>query len=251
MRKLKVFTVLFLAVAILMLLGAAPAFGEVTAQKDSAIQSNEGLIHIGYLSVLQRPDTPPEYVAWWDALQSGAVTRSGFASAIVNSHEKRYRVVLDFYPMCVGRNATDAEATAWANAMDAGLTWKSLRAKLMASAEFASTYGAVDNDAFITHVYQLMLNRGAATAEVNAWVAAMNAGVSRETVINLISSSIEFTYPFVNAQYDYYLGRDAGSSEKAMWGNAISSGAITEEDTVVGLVGSAEFFYYWSLFARI
>ncbi len=249
MRKPIGFTVLILATVILLLSGATPAFADASAQGDySSAGSYESLIHIGYLSVLNRIDTPTEYVNWWDALQSGAVTRAGFANAIVNSHEKRYKVVLDFYRSFLGREATPPEAEAWANAMDAGMSWQAVRAKLIASTEFANTFGAIANADFITRNYQFMLGRTPQAGEVNAWSAAMGAGMSRETVAYLIALSTENTYPFVNGEYRYFLGRNAGPSEQAMWGNALSAGTIREEDVDVGLVGSAEFFYWWIIF---
>ncbi len=90
-------------------------------------------------------------------------------------------------------------------------------------------------------MYQDLLGRTPAQAEVDGWVQAMDNGLDPTQVAYGFAASAEREGIRVRADYQTFLGRDASDAEVAGWVDAFRHG-LTNEDVISGFVGSPEYF---------
>lgn len=136
----------------------------------------------------------------------------------------------------------------WTYELDHGATLQSLAAGFVGSVGFQTRYGALDNNQFVTLLYQNVLHRAPDTEGLANWAGAMAAGTSRESVVVGFSQSAEFIaasnpqddFGQVYRLYASTLDRapDAGGFDN--WINALGGG-MTLLEAAGGFVGSAEF----------
>jgi streptogramin lyase len=110
----------------------------------------------------------------------------------------------------------------------------------------------------VASYYENFLGRAGSTAEVNAWVAVMQGGMSEEKVESLFMLSTEYAslHPtqtdFVQSLYGNILGRAGSSPEVAAWVSLLTSSA-TESQVITGFLESSEAAsrglngLYWSI----
>lgn len=98
-----------------------------------------------------------------------------------------YQAVLDRAPDQVGQ-------LSWTNRINSGSTSLQQAAhNFVTSAEFQSTYGATSNAAFVTLLYDNVLDRAPDSGGFATWTAALNSGqMSRAEVVTGFSESAEF-----------------------------------------------------------
>ena len=77
------------------------------------------------------------------------------------------------------------------NAMDTGTPLAQVAQNFIASAEFAATYGALNNDQFITQLYANVLHRAPEPAGLAYYQQQMAAGETRAQVLRDFSESTE------------------------------------------------------------
>ena len=70
-----------------------------------------------------------------------------------------------------------------------------------ASPEFAATYGALDNTAFVTLLYNNVLGRAPDPAGLSGWVGLLQGGMSRGQVLLGFSDSVEYQAAKFNEVY--------------------------------------------------
>ncbi|WP_431129565.1 DUF4214 domain-containing protein [Variovorax paradoxus] len=80
----------------------------------------------------------------------------------------------------------------WSRAIDFGRTTESVAADFLSSSEFQKTYGALDNTAFVTLLYQNVLHRAPDASGLFNWVNSLDGGNSRASVLLGFSQSSEF-----------------------------------------------------------
>ena len=80
----------------------------------------------------------------------------------------------------------------WSRVVDLGRTPESVAADFLSSTEFQNTYGALDNAAFVTLLYQNVLHRAPDAGGLSGWVNSLDAGNSRASVLLGFSQSSEF-----------------------------------------------------------
>jgi hypothetical protein len=78
---------------------------------------------------------------------------------------------------------------------------------------------------FVNGLYQKLLNRPPNQNEVNAWVAQLAAGISREQVASTIFQSPEHRALQVDGYFQTFLGRNPLPAEQAVWVNVFLAGA--------------------------
>ena len=127
------------------------------------------------------------------------------------------------------------------------------------SAEFRATYGALDNEGFVTLLYENVLGRAPDAGGLANWTARLEDGTSREQVVLGFSESVEFragtaaeasAFSHAGLQagyvdevfrlYDATLGRAPDAGGLLGWSGRLAGGRdLTEVAT--GFVNSAEF----------
>ena len=120
---------------------------------------------------LGRAPAPSELALW-----EGALNGPGGTAAVVNgiegSSEARTRMVQFWYLRYLGRQVMGAEANGWINLLLQGVSEEQVLAQILGSSEFFNRAGSFFNtgnasENFIRTLYLLLLNRTAATSEVN------------------------------------------------------------------------------------
>jgi hypothetical protein len=96
------------------------------------------------------------------------------------------------------------------------------------------------NQAFVQALYQTVLDRTGPTGDVNAWVAAINAGVPRIAIAQAFWESPEHRAIQVRSYYATYLRRTPSPAEVQGWVGVFQAGA-TENDVIQGFVLSPEY----------
>ncbi|MFZ6770888.1 DUF4214 domain-containing protein, partial [Undibacterium sp. Di26W] len=72
------------------------------------------------------------------------------------------------------------------------LSLSKISASFVASTEFQSTYGSLDNSAFVDRVYQNVLHRTSDAAGKTYWLGQLGSGVSRGDLLAGFTESTEF-----------------------------------------------------------
>jgi hypothetical protein len=161
-------------------------------------------------------------------------------TALAHSLEHYQLFVKNAYTTYLGRPATPAEVAAWASAMQNGLTDERLEASFIGSPEYIANHGG-PGAGWVTGMYKDLLGRTPSSFEVNAWVAALNSGVSPQQVAYGFAVSGEREGRRINDDYQTFLGRPATPAEVNAWVMAFQGG-VTNEDVIAGFIGSAEYF---------
>jgi hypothetical protein len=108
------------------------------------------------------------------------------------------------------------------------------------SAEYIQKHGGM-GAGWVQGMYQDLLGRTPAPAEVDGWVKAMANGMLATQVAYGFAASAEPEGQRVTAEYSHYLHRSPTSAEVDGWVKAFQNGD-PNEDVVAGFVGSSEYF---------
>jgi uncharacterized protein YkwD len=93
---------------------------------------------------------------------------------------------------------------------------------------------------YISHLFQSVLGRSAASWEVANWLGVLRGPGGSGAVVTGIECSPEARTRLVDGWYQKYLGRSAVHGEEQGWVTALLQGA-KEEAVLAGILGSAEF----------
>jgi hypothetical protein len=97
------------------------------------------------------------------------------------------------------------------------------------------------NPAFVTQVYQDLLNRPPDPVGFNTFVAALNQGASRTQVTWVILGSPEYYTDLVESYYEQFLGRAADAAGLNAALQFLFAGG-TDEELEISMVSSAEYY---------
>jgi hypothetical protein len=162
------------------------------------------------------------------------------ANALTHSAELYADFITHAYQKYLGRTPDVTGLASWVQAMQNGLSDEHLEAGLIGSAEYIANHGG-PGAGWVIGMYQDLLGRTPSQAEVNAWVNALEHGVSTQQVAYGFAASAERESLRVQNDYLTFLGRSASPSEVSAWVNAFLHG-YSNEDVVAGFVGSLERF---------
>ena len=192
----------------------------------------------------------------------------------VSTKESRAaRFVMRLYVNGLGRAAEDVtadELNGYVNMLLLNRTTGSeLAAKFFSSDEFRSQ--GLDNAAFVTRLYNGLLNRTPSAPELNNWVNALNNGMGRNEVFGNFINSIEFknvcardtvnvgtvdwrkldlsnnvpasesAIKFVTRLYKNVLGRDPDEGGLKAWSTELTNNRLTAAEVAAGFFGSQEY----------
>lgn len=138
------------------------------------------------------------------------------------------------YVAAFGRTATAAELESATAALDAGTPLAALAASLATSSEFTSVYGGLSNTAFVTALYNTVLDRGPDAGGQANWEAYLAGGASRSDTLIGFSQSIEFS---IVTDPEVHAGRIFRAFEAAFNRAPDASGFETATEALAGGAG--------------
>jgi hypothetical protein len=166
--------------------------------------------------------------------------------------------VYRLYEATLDRAPDQEGLTNWVNALNTGTSLQTVVNGFVASQEFQADYGALDNTAFVTLLYNNVLHRAPDASGLSNWVGYLNSGQdTRAQVVLGFSESqedIAASAPAVqqglwvgNADaaeaarlYDAVLGRLPDLSGLTNWTNSLQSG-MSLQTAAADFVASQEF----------
>jgi hypothetical protein len=178
---------------------------------------------------------------WVNALNDVA-SPSSIVMGFESSPEYLTDQVVALYERYLHR-APGAGATGWVNLLMNGGTLEQVAEGLISSPEYFQDQGGT-NQGFVLAQYQDVLGRTPTGVELNAWVAALDAGMSRMAVATDFLTSTEYCTDLVMTDYNSYLGRPAETTGLAGWVNLLDAG-MTDQTVLADILGSPEGFNKW------
>ena len=163
-----------------------------------------------YNNVLHRAPDAAGLASWVAALAGGAsrasvvtgfsesqeyqagtdVAARGFALNTID--DVSLAQVFRLYGSTFNRAPDAAGFEFWANQMKSGQSLSTLTNSFIGSPEFQSTYGSLNNNQFVTLLYNNVLKRAPDAAGFASWLSYVNGGGKREAVVDGFSESGEF-----------------------------------------------------------
>ena len=194
-----------------------------------------------YLDLLQRPAEPAGLSYWSGLIDQGQATRAQVASGIEASPEYRAIEVQCFFGLLLNRAATADELSAYSSFLATGGTVEQAEATITGSAEYALNHGDT-NDGFLDGLYRDAFGRAVDAGARNALDQALATGtMTRQQVGDVIFASVEYFGDLVQGFYPRFLHRRADPTGLLNAVNALTSGALTDEGVIAGLVGSDDY----------
>jgi hypothetical protein len=193
----------------------APALATVTAT--NPLTGNAAYVETLYLDFLHRAGdlNPADHdAAGWVILLGQGMPAAAVAGAIARSAEGTGVAVTDLFHRFLGRAASPGEVTAYGGYLQNGGTLEGVMQGLLASPEYATHYHT-DAD-FVQSLYQGLLHRTGANADVSAWVAALPQ-LGRAVVAQQFLTSPEFRGLEVGDDYAQLLHRTPSTAEVNTW----------------------------------
>jgi hypothetical protein len=180
---------------------------------------------------------------WVNELSSGAAPTS-VVLGIESSTEYLTDQVIALYSRYLNRTPDPTGEQFWLSALQQGGTLEQVAEGIVSSAEYFQDHGST-NQGYVLGLYNQVLGRSPSASELNSWVSALDAGVSRTAVANGFLTSTEYRTEVVQADYNLYLGRPADSAGLAFWVGALQAGS-TDQAVLAAIFGSPEGFSKWS-----
>ncbi|HEV3084408.1 MAG TPA: DUF4214 domain-containing protein, partial [Gemmataceae bacterium] len=225
------------------LVGTASFFWYSLLGTDLLPTPNQLFVSAAYRDILGRLADLPGLTSRRNELDQGSLSRSQFASDLTHSFEYFSDIVTTAYQRYLGRTPAYAEMSGWVIGMEGGLSDEHLEAMFIGSAEYIQDHGgrADQMRGWIKGMYQDLLGRTPAQAEIEGWVTAMTNGMSPTDVAFGFAASVERETQRVTADYLRYLERQPSASEVNGWVQYFEMSA-RNEDVIAGFVGSDEYF---------
>lgn len=145
-----------------------------------------------------------------------------------------YQAILDRDPDLAGYEG-------WAEALAAGTrSFDQVVASFMGSPEFVDTYGrATSNTAFVTLLYENVLDRPPDTAGLNGWVTRLEDGMSRVKLVVFFLDSPEFIQSTAAGLADFMTRYNLGDTLRADGGDDVLAGGLYADQFVFTADGEA------------
>jgi subtilisin family serine protease len=191
-----------------------------------------------YRDLFRRDADPSGLASWAGALKRGT-PYSAVANSITYSREFRSGLITDSYQRYLGRTPDSGGLNSWLGEMGHGLHIEDMQAGFIASREFYIASGSNDRQ-WISALYQSVLGRAPAPAEVDGWATRLRRGANHRAVALSFLYSTEHLTHVVDGYYVTLLGRHIDPSGRVGWVTAIQRGA-RDEEIIAGIVSSAEY----------
>jgi len=222
----------------------------ITVTQAPPVATNtEAFVRQLYLDILSRTADPAGLSAWVGWINTGVYTRAQVASQFFQSQEfyGTGNYITKLYLGIMLRDPDYGGWTGWFNYLHNGYTQTDILNAFLASPEFQSRYGSLDNTAFVTLLYNNMLNRPPDQAGLQQWVTWLNNGTyTRAQVANSFITSQEFQLRegnrvYANMLYIGFLRRAGDPNGLDGWTNWLTNGTYTLDQEVNGFITSPEY----------
>ena len=148
----------------------------------------------GWVSVLRAGDSRADVILGFsESAEHIALTRSAVEAGLFVQDEQAYSIAR-LYHTVLDRNPELNGLKSWTGYLDAGGSLKSVADGFAVSAEFTQRFGALNDHDFVATLYSEGLGRTGSEAEIQGWMGAMHAGMSRGDVALGFSESLEQKY---------------------------------------------------------
>jgi V8-like Glu-specific endopeptidase len=169
--------------------------------QDYGSLSNTAFVNQLYVNVLGRP-ADAGGASYWDGVLASGATRGtvvlGFAESKENeantlstggdeNNAEAYRL----YQAALNRAPDATGLSFWSSALASGATPTQVAENFINSAEFQQDYGLLTRSAFVSTLYQNVLNRAPDALGLQYWTTAMAQGTSEASVLVGFSDSLE------------------------------------------------------------
>jgi Ca2+-binding RTX toxin-like protein len=180
-------------------------------QKTYGNTTDQAFMTLLYNNVLDRAPDAGGLRGWTDRLATGTSREqvvTGFsesrefridtAAEAVTLSREAYQVewfddVYRLYAATLDRAPDTAGIEGWTAALAQGAPIQQVAAGFSGSREFQATYGSLDDRAFVTLLYNNVLDRAPDAAGLRGWTDRLAAGTDRGMVVTGFSQSREFT----------------------------------------------------------
>lgn len=164
--------------------------------------------------------------------QSQSQNRVYFGTVTHDMHSTAGEVYA-LYDALLGRPADALGLAAWTNAVSHGLSVKDVAQKFLSSPEGQAQFSALDNVAFVEHMYGASLHRHSDVAGLQSWTNTLAQGVSRADVALGFALSPEHLAKIQNAFETGVFVPDANTAATAR----LYYGILDRAPDAAGLVG--------------
>ncbi len=216
--------------------------------KDNAVLDRSDLfVKQLYRDVLFRESDSAGQQFWQNQLDSGAMSREQLANSFLE--QKEFQDIGNLARLYFGTfgRLPDRDGLAyWIGEQKNGMALKNIASSFVASSEFQSKFGNLDNSQFIDQVYLSVLQRSADAAGKSYWLASLNAGASRGDVLMGFTESAEFkqaSQAKVGITLDY-LGLIADMPENSTFTQLLNQN-LTQAQIIAQLMENPD---YWGRF---
>ncbi len=229
------------------LLGVAAGFvGSQELLRAYGGLDNEGFVTLLYQNVLDRAPDAGGLAGWVAALndgQSRAQVVLGFSQSAefinaTNAAATDFTLARDpafwqgdvfrLYQATLGREPDIGGFKGWAMNLANGTPFLTAVAGFVNSPEFQNIYGPLDNEAFVTTLYQNVLGRAPDALGLQGWTGLLAGGMSRAEVVRGFSQSGEFISATAPALRDWIRAQgvddvlDGGAGTNELWGGLMA-----------------------------
>ena len=160
---------------------------------------DEDFVRQQYLDFLHRAADGAGLAYWQEQLRTGQITRAELVQRFLDSGEFQGRIapIVRLYFAYFGRVPDYAGLQFWINTMypqgtPSGLDLHSVSQGFAASVEFERTYGALSDLDFVRLVYRNVLDREPDSAGQAHWLAQLQNGLPRGSLMTQFSESAEY-----------------------------------------------------------
>jgi N-acetylmuramoyl-L-alanine amidase/Domain of unknown function (DUF4214) len=180
----------------------------------------------------------PSGLQSWSAMLAGGASQTALVASLTRSSEYVQLRVAQAYREVLGRVPEAGGMTAWSGEILAGrIPVDDVQRRFFSSDEFVSRSGGT-NAGFVANMYQSVLGRAAAPAEVASWVANVNL-YGRGWVVDRIWFSMEAAMRRAGKYYQVFLQRAPDPAGQSNWARVLL--AQGEGAVRIGIAGSEEY----------
>ena len=166
-----------------------------SAAAELTVLSEPALVDLLFQDVLDRPADPGGLANFEAALAVGTppATLLGNLLGSAEYAQRQVEAATRLYYAALARPPDFTGLQNWSNALQNGvLTLTGAADEFAASPEFRLKYGSLDNTGYVQQLYRNVLGREADPAGLASWVAQLDSGASRGTILVGFSESDEF-----------------------------------------------------------
>jgi hypothetical protein len=212
--------------------GVEPLEGRLVLDASSA-----AFITNVFEGVLHRDPTAAEISSWSSKIKAGT-TVTAFATALVQSPERRGLEVDNAFESVFHRHADAASKATYVNSLAHGQTDDDVTRALLESPEYQKSHAS--NTSFVQGLFQDVLGRPATAKELHDDVTALSGGGSRDSLVRSVLRSGEREGEVVDRAFDDVLQHVGTKAERDQDVNDLSSGRLHNDDVLIRVIASPE-----------